>query len=128
MPKLWPTVAVSSAPSRSCPALTVTVCGRVQVVAVNASTIGETVTSALSLATSMDTEHPAGGAASSTTVYVPRWAFIPAPGASSSDRALADTVAPGVGVTGRVPVVSTPAPECAAAATCTASVAGTLKP
>ena len=67
-------VAVSSAPSRSCPTVTVMVCGTFQSFSPNVTRFvrGEpsvsTVTSALSLVASMVTLHPLPGFATSATV------------------------------------------------------------
>ena len=69
---------------------------------------------------------PVGGL-SSTTVYVPRWALV-VPGSSSRARLRRLSVTPGVGETASVPVVRSVLPECAAASTRTARVAGVLKP
>ena len=127
---MWRRVARSSVASASCPAVTVTVCAVLQVVAVKVSAVGSGVTSGVPLVTETTTppEQPAG-ALSRATVYVP-WLALAVPGASSSDRLARETVTPGgaPGATGRVPVVRSPEPECAAASTFTARVEAASKP
>ena len=73
---------------------------------------------------------PQTGGLSSTTVYVPRFRFVPPPkvGSSCTVRLRRLSVAPGVGETESVPEVMSVLPECAAASTRTARVDGLLKP
>ena len=125
----WRRVARSSAPSSSCSAVTVTVCGAFQSSGVKVSVVGSGVTSGLPLATETPTPpvQPVG-ASLNASVYVP-WLALPAPGSSFSDRLRRDTSTDGgVGVTGSAPVAMLPDAECAAASTVTATVDAALKP
>ena len=120
----WRRVARSSSPSSSCSAVTVTVCGAFQSSGVKVSVVGSGATSGLPLATETPTPlvQPVGRV-SSTSVYVP-WFAASAPGSSSRDRLVRETTTAGaVGVTGSEPLVTSLAPEWAAASTVTDSVA-----
>ena len=127
-------VAVSGLLSASAETVTVNVCGLSQawegVLALKLRFDGDTATSALLLeAATLTALQPVNGL-SSTTVYVPRFRFVPPPKVGSSCSAMLSrlSVIPGVGETASVAEVRSVLPECAAASTRTASVDAVLKP